>query len=99
MYMMCPDEVGRDSGDWGGQESEVCQDLKSHQELGEEALTERTLLGIEAERPKILSDCCCCGGDMLIRGPGVRDRCLSISPWFCSGARFCRDCLCGCGAP
>ena len=60
MYMMCPDEVGRDSGDWGGQESEVCQDLKSHQELGEEALTERTLLGIEAERPKILSDCCCC---------------------------------------
>ena len=56
MYMMCPDEVGRDSGDWGGQESEVWQDLKSHQELGEEALTERTFLGIEAERPKILVD-------------------------------------------
>ena len=26
MYMMCLDEIGRDSGDWGGQESEVSQD-------------------------------------------------------------------------
>ena len=26
MYMMCLDEVGRDSGDWEGQESEVSQD-------------------------------------------------------------------------
>ena len=60
MYMMCPDEVGRDSGDWGGQESEVFQDWKSHQELGEEAHTERTPLGIGTERRKILSDCCCC---------------------------------------
>ena len=25
MYMMCLHEVGRDSGDWGGQESEVYQ--------------------------------------------------------------------------
>ena len=56
MYMVCLHGEGRDSGDWGGQESEVCQDLKSHQELGEEALTERTLLGIEAERPKIQSE-------------------------------------------
>ena len=60
MYMMCPDEVGRDSGDWGGQESEVCQDLKSHQELGEEALAEGAVLGVGTECPKVLSDCCCC---------------------------------------
>ena len=49
MYMMCPDEVGRDSGDRGGQASEVFQDWKSHQDLGEQALTERTLLGVETE--------------------------------------------------
>ena len=26
MYMMCPDREGRDSGEWGGQESEVSQE-------------------------------------------------------------------------
>ena len=26
MFMMCLDEIGRDSGDWEGQESEVSQD-------------------------------------------------------------------------
>ena len=42
--MMCPGDVGRDSGEWGGQESEVLQDWKSHQELGEEALAEGAVL-------------------------------------------------------
>ena len=46
MYMMCPDREGRDSGEWGGQKSEVLRDWKSRQELGEEALAERTLLGL-----------------------------------------------------
>ena len=60
MYMMCPGDVGRDSGEWGGQESEVLQDWKSHQELGEEALAEGAVLGVGTECPKVLSDCCCC---------------------------------------
>ena len=61
MYMMCPDGVGRDSGEWGGQKYAVLRDWKSHQELGEEALAERTLLGVETERPKVLRnpDCLC----------------------------------------
>ena len=58
--MMCPGDVGRDSGEWGGQESEVLQDWKSHQELGEEALAEGAVLGVGTECPKVLSDCCCC---------------------------------------
>ena len=58
MYMMCPGDVGRDSGEWGGQESEVLQDWKSHQELGEEALAEGAVLGVGTENPKVLSDCC-----------------------------------------
>ena len=58
--MMCPGDVGRDSGEWGGQESEVLQDCKSHQELGEEALAEGAALGVGTECPKVLSDCYCC---------------------------------------
>ena len=57
--MMCPGDVGRDSGEWGGQESEVLQDWKSHQELGEEAIAEGAVLGVGTECPKVLSDCCC----------------------------------------
>ena len=60
MYMMCPGDVGRDSGEWGGQESEVLQDWKSHQELGEEALAERTLHEVEMECPKNCSSLSSC---------------------------------------
>ncbi len=49
MYMLCPHDIGRDSWDRGGQESVV--DCNSPQELGEEALTERTRLRVETERP------------------------------------------------
>ncbi len=47
--MLCPHDIGRDSWDRGGQESVV--DCNSPQELGEEALTERTRLRVETERP------------------------------------------------
>ena len=40
MYMLCPDDIGRDIWDRGGQES--VEFFNSPQELGEEALTERT---------------------------------------------------------
>ena len=40
--MLCPDAIGRDSWDRGGQEYVVRPDLNSPHELGEKALTERT---------------------------------------------------------
>ena len=49
MYMLCPHEIGRDSWDRGGQESVVRPDLNSPQDLGEEALTERTRRRVETE--------------------------------------------------
>ena len=52
MYMMCPDEVGRDSGDRGGQESEVFQDWKSHQELGEKPSPRELLSGLKRNDPR-----------------------------------------------
>ena len=51
MHMKCPDGIGRDSWDRGGQESVVRPDFNSPQDLGEEALTERTRLRFETERP------------------------------------------------
>ena len=47
--VLCPDKIGRDSWDRGGQESELI--CNSPQELGEEALTERTPKRKETERP------------------------------------------------
>ena len=49
--VLCPDKIGRDSWDRGGQESVVRPDFNSPQDLGEEALTERTRLRGETERP------------------------------------------------
>ena len=49
--MLCPHDIGRDSWDRGGRESVVCPDYNSPQDLGEEALTERTDLFLETERP------------------------------------------------
>ena len=51
MYMLCPHEIGRDSWDRGGHESVVY--CNSPQDLGEEALTERTPLEVETERPRV----------------------------------------------
>ena len=47
--MLCPDKIGRDSWDRGGQDSVVF--CNSPQELGEEALTERIPKRKETERP------------------------------------------------
>ena len=60
MYMTCPIRNGRESAEWGGQKSEVLRDWKSHKELGEEALAERTLHEVDMECPKVLHDCCYC---------------------------------------
>ena len=49
--MMCPYVIGRDSWDRGGQESVVRPDFNSPQDLGEEALTERTRLTVETDFP------------------------------------------------
>ena len=49
--MMCPYVIGRDSWDRGGQESVVRPVFNSPQDLGEEALTERTRFRVETERP------------------------------------------------
>ena len=49
--MMCPHDIGRDSWDRGGQESVVRPDFNSPQDLGEEALPERTPDLFETERP------------------------------------------------
>ena len=48
---MCPHDIGRDSWDRGGQESVVRPDFNSPQDLGEEALTERTRLTVETDFP------------------------------------------------
>ena len=42
MNMWCPEDLGRDSWDRGGQEAVVRPDLNAPQGFGEEALTERT---------------------------------------------------------
>ena len=63
--MMCPHDIGRDSWDRGGQESVVRPDFNSPQDLGEEALTERTPDLFETERPHdivivvVVVECCC----------------------------------------
>ena len=59
--MMCPHDIG--------QESVVRPDLNPPQDLGEEALTERTRLTVETERPHdilivvvvvvVVVECCC----------------------------------------
>ena len=51
MNMLCPYDIGRDSWEWEGQESEEWPDLNSPQELGEEALTEWTRNTDETEWP------------------------------------------------
>ena len=59
--MMCPYVIGRDSWDRGGQESVVRPDFNSPQDLGEEALTERTRLTVETDFPQdlVIVECCC----------------------------------------
>ena len=59
--MMCPYIIGRDSWDRGGQESVVRPDFNSPQDLGEEALTERTRLTVETDFPDnlVIVECCC----------------------------------------
>ena len=58
--MMCPHDIGRDSWDRGGQESVGRPDFNSPQDLGEEALTERTPDLFETDFPQDLVIECCC---------------------------------------
>ena len=60
--MMCPYVIGRDSWDRGGQESVGRPDFNSPQDLGEEALTERTPDLFETDLTHyvvIVVECCC----------------------------------------
>ena len=63
MHMWCLDGIGREIWDRGGQESVVRPDFNSPQDLGEEALTERTRLTVETDFPDnlviVVVECCC----------------------------------------
>ena len=52
MHMQCPDGIGREIWVRVGRESVVRPDFNSPQDLGEEALTERTPLQEETDRPR-----------------------------------------------
>ena len=63
--MWCPHDIGREIWDREGQESVVRPDFNSPQDLGEEALTERTRLTVETDFPQdlvivVVVECCCC---------------------------------------
>ena len=58
MNMVCPDNIGRDSWDRGGQESVVCPGLTPPKNLGEETPRGVDLLLVEADRPQIQNYCC-----------------------------------------
>ena len=86
MYMWCPHEIGRDSWDRGGQESVGRPDFNSPQELGEEALTERTPLGEGTERPQdeVIVEYYCFLKNIIVEPPGPRPPRLASAPCtFC----------------